>query len=378
MNSTMFSRACTATNVIVALFLFVVTAPSQISRVGATLDGIATDATGARIPSVEVRLRETETHQTRSAVADPEGFFRFNELPVGIYEVLVDHPGFASYRHTGVVLQLGITVHLDTLLQPASATAQVTVTAQPPGIDVTQTSVTSTMDKERIEELPVQSRNYLNFVLLAPGVSSSSQQHGGRSLSPLADSGFTFGGLRGRSNNVSIDGLDNNDEYLGSSRTELSLETIQEFQVVNSGLSAESGGASGGSISVVTRTGANAIHGDAFVFVQNGGLDARNPFESEPSKPNLQRYRTGMALGGPVIKDRTFYYAAFEQEHNRAQEDSFINPGVANAINRLLATGAFPRLSTRAVTSDFFPAAHAETEASVKVTHQLNQRNSLM
>ena len=111
--------------------------------------------------------------------------------------------------------------------------------------------------------------------------------------------------------------------------------------------------------------------------MQNGGLDARNPFESEASKPDLRRYRTGAALGGPVIRDRTFYYAAFEQEQNRAQEDSFINPGVANAINRFLATGAFPRLSARSVTSDFFPAARAETEASVKVTHQLNQRNTL-
>jgi len=153
MNSTMFLRACAATKVIVALFLFVAAATSQTSRVGATLEGIATDATGARIPGVEVRLRETETHQTRSVFADPEGFFRFSELPVGIYEVLVEHPGFASYRHTGVALQLGVTVHLDTLLQPARATAQVAVTAQPPGIDVTQTSVTSTMDKERIEEL---------------------------------------------------------------------------------------------------------------------------------------------------------------------------------------------------------------------------------
>lgn len=110
------------------------------------------------------------------------------------------------------------------------------VTAQPPAIDPAQTSVSSTVDKERIEELPVQSRNYLNFVLLAPGVSSSAQQPGRRSLAPMPDSGFTFGGLRGRSNNVTIDGLDNNDEFVGSSRTELSLETVQQFQVKFFGL----------------------------------------------------------------------------------------------------------------------------------------------
>jgi hypothetical protein len=136
-----------------------------------------------------------------------EGAFRITDLPVGTYEVLVSQPGFAPYRHTGIAIQLGSTAHLEILPQSAGVTTQVTVTAQPPAIDPAQTSVSSAVDKERIEELPVQSRNYLNFVLLAPGVSSSAQQPGRRSLAPLPDSGFTFGGLRGRSNNVTIDGL---------------------------------------------------------------------------------------------------------------------------------------------------------------------------
>jgi len=147
---------------------------------------------------------------------------------------------------------------------------------------------------------------------------------------------------------VTIDGLDNNDEYVGSSRTELSLETVQEFQVVTAGLSAETGGASGGSINVVTRIGANQIHGDAFLFLQNGALNARNPFETEHATPNLHRYRAGLSKGGPIVKDRTFYYAAFEQEHNRSLEDSFISPAVAASINRTFASGAFPRVATAA------------------------------
>ena len=224
----------------------------------------------------------------------------------------------------------------------------------------------------------MESRNYLNFALLAPGVAGSAQQPGKGSLGPLPDSGFTFGGLRGRSNNVTIDGLDNNDEYVGSSRTELSLETVQEFQVVNAGLSAETGGASGGSINVVTRTGANDVHGDAFVFVQNGSLDARNPFEADRAKPSLHRYRVGLALGGPIVKDRTFYYAAFEQEHNRGLDDSFINPALAGAVNLILASGAFPRLATRSLAEGYFPTSRAETEASAKVNHQLTPRNTVM
>src|SRR5260370_41806700 len=150
---------------------------------------------------------------------------------------------------------------------------------------------------------------------MVPGVSSSAQQPGKQSLASSPDSGFNFGGIRGRSNNVTIDGLDNNDEYVGSSRTELSLEIVQEFQVVNAGLSAETGGASGGSINVVTRSAANQIHGDAFVFLQNGALNARNPFETERAAPDLQRYRIGTSQGGPIVKDRTFYYAEIGRAH---------------------------------------------------------------
>ena len=360
--------------------LFVVWAASaQTSSVSAALEGYVTDPTGGRIPGASVIARDIATHQSRELSTNAEGLFRFAELPAGTYEVTVTESGFAAYHHAGVALPLGSTIRLDVALQSASVNTQITVTAQPPAIDPAQTSVTSAVDTERIEELPVESRNYLNFVLLAPGVTSSGQQSGrASSLAALPDSGFSFGGLRGRSNNVAIDGLDNNDEYIGSSRTELSLETIQEFQVVNAGLSAETGGASGGSINVITRVGANALHGDAFMFAGNGVLDARDPFQTESAAPSLHRYRAGAALGGPVVHNRTFYYAAFEQEHSRSLEDSFISPALAGAINRILASGAYPFLSVGRINDDFFPASRAETEASAKINHQLTPRNSAM
>jgi hypothetical protein len=352
------------------LFLLNSAAMGQSSLVGGAIGGSVSDSSGGRIPGVSVALRETSTHRTREVSTDGDGLFRISELPIGTYEVVVNQPGFTPYRHAGVTVQLGATARLDIVLQSGALTTQVTVTAQPPAIDAAQTSVTSTVDTERIEELPVESRNYLNFALLAPGVASSAQQPGKRSLAPLPDSGFTFGGLRGRSNNITIDGLDNNDEYVGGSRTELSLETVQEFQVVNAGLSAETGGASGGSINVITRIGANALHGDAFLFAENGALNARNPFEAEASRPMLHKYRSGVALGGPIVKDRTFYYAAFEQEHNRSLEDAFVSPATIAAVNRALGI--------RRVSDDHFPASRAETEASAKLNHQLTTRNSVM
>ena len=352
-------------------------ARAQISRVGSILDGSVTDSSGAVVPGVTITLREISTDQSRVLTSDDQGAFRA-ELPVGTYEVRLEQPGFAPYRHTGVILTLGEAVHLDIVLSPASVSQQLTVSAQPSVIDATQTAVVSSVDQERIEELPVRSRNYLDFVLLAPGVSAAPTSASAGGSTPLAGSGFAFGGLRPQSNNVSIDGLDNNDEFTGSSRTELSPEIVQEFQVVNNGLSAESGGASGGSINVITRSGSNVIHGDAFVFFQDSSLDGRDPFETEAGKPALRRYREGVALGGPIVKGRTFYYAAVEQEHNRGQIGSDIDPGVASAINSALAKGAFPLLATRAITTGFSPISREETEAAGKLNHQLTKNNALM
>jgi len=350
---------------------------AQTSTVGATLEGVVRDASGAVVAGAEVRLSNTATNQRRTVTADQEGFFRLREVPVGTYDLRVEQPGFAPYLHSGLSLSIGQTVQLEISLVPVSVSARVTVTAQPPPLDVSQTAATSTVDRESIEELPVMTRNSLDFVLLAPGVLTAPRATlAGQTL--LATSGFTFGGLRARSNNISIDGLDNNDEYSGASRTELSPEIVHEFQVINNGVSAEYGGASGGSINVVTRSGANQRHGDAFIFAQNAALNSREPLESQTAKPALARYRVGLATGGPLIKDRTFYYAAAEQEYQHGQGDSDIDPLLAQTINRQLSGGALPRLGVRHVTAGFFPAARAETEASAKMDHQISGRHSLM
>ena len=276
---------------------------------------------------------------------------------------MVEHGGFAPYRHTGVELALGESVRLGIVLAPASSATQITVTAQPASVDVPQTSVVSSVDGERIEELPVIAGTIWISCFWRRGVTAPPATPG-EGTTPLGGSGFTFGGLRARSNNISIDGLDNNDEYAGSSRIELSPEIVQEFQVVNNGLSAESGGASGGSINVITRSGGNTIHGDAFVFLQNSAINARDPFGSEPGKPEFRRIARGFALGGPLRRIAPFTMLAIEQESNRGQNDSDIDPAAAAAICVGLAGGVFPRLATRQITAGSFPIARAETEAA--------------
>jgi hypothetical protein len=365
---------------LLTLFLagvFCATVAAQTATVSGSLAGTVTDSTGAVIAGAQVRLLNIATNHVRTVSTDAQGLYRATDLAIGTYEVRVEHAGFATYAHRGITLSIGQTIRLDVTLAAQGVAAEVTVNEQPPAIDPTQTASTSIVDTEKIEELPVRSRNYLSFVLLAPGVAASTEQSTAYPNAQQQDSGFTFGGLRARSNNLSIDGVDNNDEFTGSSRVELSLEIVREFQVVNNGLSAEFGGASGGSINVVTKSGTNQFHGDAFLFGQDGIFNAREPLTSDSRRESLRRYRSGLALGGPLVKDRTFFYSAFEQEHTRDENSSDINPQVTSALNAALAAGAFRHLGVRAITPGFFPVARAETEASGKLHHQTD-RTTLM
>ena len=173
-----------------------------------------------------------------------------------------------------------------------------------------------------------------------------------------------------------IDGVSNNDEYTGGTRTELSLETVREFQVVNHGLAAESGSAAGGSINVVTKPGQNIYHGDAFLFVENGALDARPALENAPGKPDLNRYRIGLSIGGPIVRDRSFFYAGLEQEHSRGQAASGVSPDLASTINDYLL--ANPSVPLPQVMHGYFPTSRAETELSGRFDQNINQNNALM
>lgn len=348
---------------------------AQSSRVSGELTGTVVDSTGATIPQATITATNTDTRLQRTATSDDSGNFDISNLPDGTYDLRIQRDGFADATYTAVNISVGSIAHLDIRLQPASAKQQVTVLADGSILEPQQTSFATVIDKERIEESPVQSRNYLNFILLAPGVAPANGNLSHNSPA-LAGSGFSFGGLRPRSNALYIDGTDNNDEFTGANRTEISLEDINEFQVVNHGFAAEAGGAAGGMTDVVTRAGANIIHGDAFIFVQNGATDAQPPLDYLPRKPDLNRERVGLSVGGPIRKDRSFYYGAFEQEHARGEEASGLSPQTVGAINAALGTTG--PTGNFVLTSGFFPTEREETEFSQRFDDQLNAGNSLM
>ncbi|HKV78668.1 MAG TPA: TonB-dependent receptor [Candidatus Sulfotelmatobacter sp.] len=349
----------------------------QASRVAGAVQGTVIDQTGSAIAGALITLRNPATNRTRKASTDLDGLFRMGELSVGQYELHVEAPGFSLYTNNGIAVTIGRVAQLTVRLVPAVVQEQVTVSEQASSIDASQTTEATTIDPERIEESPVVSRNSLDFVLLAPQLTRSNQgSAAGRSA--LADSGFSFAGLRSRSNSLYIDGVENNDEFTGSARTELSPETVQEFQVINNGLSAESGGGASGPINVITKGGVNTLHGDAFVFVQNGALNARDPLTNETEPPYLNRFRAGLSAGGPIIRDRTFYYVAGEQEGAHGDDSSLISPSVTTAINGLLGSGRFPAIATRTINPDLFRTARGETEISGRLDHHLNNNESLL
>ena len=339
------------------------------------------DPAGKVIPNVSIALRDPATNQTRKTVSEPDGSYRITALIVSTYEVRAESAGFAVYINPQITLLLGQTTTLDITLQPEGVNAAVEVTDKPLVIDTSQTASTTAVTQESIEELPVKSRNYLQFTLLAPGVAPSNTQSanggGSTSSSPLSDSGFTFGGLRPRSNSISIDGLSNIDETTGASLVVLSPELVREFQIINNGISAEFGGASGGTINVITKTGSNTFHGTAFTFFQNEHLDARSPTSTSSTRPLFRRYQPGISLGGPLIRDKLFFYIAAEQENFIADDRSEINAAVRSRINTSLASGFAPRLSVRSLSGDPFRIGADETEAAGKLTYLLNSFNSL-
>lgn len=351
---------------------------AQTSRVAGAIQGSVEDQTGGAVVGARVTVRNQGTNQTRTTSTNADGFFRAGELPVGQYELHVESPGFSPYVNSAIVVSIGRVVQVVVRLAPATVQQQITVSEQPPPIDPSQTTEATTIDHERIEESPLVSRNYLDFVLLAPQLTRSNLQGAAGGKSALADSGFTFAGLRSRSNSLYIDGVENNDEFTGSARTELSPETVQEFQVVNNGLSAESGGGASGPINVITKSGVNTLHGDAFVFVQDGVLNARDPLTNETEAPELSRFRAGLSAGGPIVRGRTFYYFASEQEGAHGDDSSLISPSVASAVNNLLSSGASRRIATRAVNAGLFRIARAETETSGRLDHHIGNKHSLL
>jgi hypothetical protein len=335
--------------------------------------GIVTDPDGNPVAAAAVTLTGVDG-PSHSAVTAADGTFLLQELASGTYAVKATAPGFAAFDSPAVAVAVGRTTHLTLRLTLAGVQQTVNVSAAESAFDTSQSSSVVNIDRDRVEELPIPSRNYLTFVLLSPQVAAANpaQQQGGSQ----SGGSFSFGGLRPGSNAVYLDGVNDNDEYAGGSRTQLSPEAISDFQIVNHGFAAESGGGAGGAIDVQTRTGMNRIHGDAFLFVQNGALNGTPPLELAPRKPDESRLRAGVALGGPIQRDRTYYYVAAEQEMARGEDANDLAPATLSAINTALQQSR--QLPNLTLQSGFIPTTDQELELSSRIDRALTARQALM
>lgn len=310
-----------------------------------------------------------------SVSTSEDGSFLLKELPSGAYSLKIASPGFASFEQSSVTVAVGRTTHLSIQLRVASAQQTVTVTDVQSAFDTSRTSSVVNIDRDRVEELPIPSRNYLSFVLLSPQVSAANPALLQQGLAQSTGS-FSFGGLRPGSNAVYLDEVNDDDEFSGGSRTQLSPEAISDFQIVNHGFAASSGGGAGGSIDVQTRSGVNRIHGDAFTFVQNVALNATPPLGLYPSKPTGSLVRVGVALGGPIQRNRTFYYVAGEQELANGEDTNDLKPAILSTINSALKQ--YGPLSSLTLQSGFFPTENQETEISGRLDQTLTTHEAIM
>ena len=284
----------------VVLLAFVVSgwtsAAAQTRATTADLVGVVYDQSRALLPGVSVTATSTATNQSRSMVTDGTGRFTIPALPPGVYRVVAELGGFTPQTRESVVLQLGTEVELEFTLYLASIQQQVDVVASPPLVDRTQTAIATVVTQQQITYLPINGRDFISFSVITPGVTRDNTPQQGAS----ATSGLTFAGQRARSNNISVDGLDNNDITVGSVRAVFSQEAVREFQVVTNSYSAEFGKASGGVVNIITKSGTNTPSGNAFCLLPGLGAEFEGRFRAVHAGGRPDHTRQGAIRTGAV------------------------------------------------------------------------------
>ncbi|HYH87048.1 MAG TPA: TonB-dependent receptor [Pyrinomonadaceae bacterium] len=329
----------------VALCLFVLTigagaARGQADATSANLSGFVRDPTGAVVQNASVTARNPVTSVNRTTTSNDEGFYQITNLPPGAYEISVEASGFKKAVIPTVTVTVGQRADLDIALEVGAITDVVTVTgASTELIETSKTNVSNTIDETRIDNLPINQRDYINFTL----TTSTVTRDNGRPIGPAPTSGLNFGGQRGRSNLVQVDGADNTDNSVNASRSTVSQEAVQEFQVVTNSFAPEFGRSAGGVVNVVTKGGTNEVRGNVFGFIRHKSIQARNTFapiiDGDPNKkPPFTRAQYGATIGFPFAKDTTFGFFAFEQR--KRQESGFFTSDVIQGLTGSVTIGA--------------------------------------
>jgi hypothetical protein len=341
-------KIISCTVVLMVSLLLVVSGNAQV--VTSNLQGVVTDASGAIVPGATVTAANVETGESRETITNEEGLYRFNLLPRGQYEVRASKIGFAVETLKDLNLRVGGTLTANLVLHLAGQVMTVSVSSEASRVDLATSQIQEPVQQVQIATLPINDRNFQQLANLVPGVASAPSYDPTKRLY----GGVVSGGSTARSSGISVDGGNFNDNVVGGPVGLVPEDAIQEFQVITSQFSAEYGHSSGPFINVVTKSGTNQYHGTAFGLFRHKNLQARGFFE--PTKPNFSRQQFGGSFGGPIVKDKTFGFFAFER--NRQEKTQTVN-----------TAGNFPQFEGS------FPAPFRDLLMVSRLDHHFNRDN---
>jgi hypothetical protein len=328
---------------ILALLFITAFVPVAAAQTAATVSGTVHDPSGAVVPGVTVTARSGDTGLTRTTVTGPEGRFVIAQLPPGTYEMRAELEGFKPHVRPQVQLAVAQSLALNITLQVGDLAIIDVVTGGIPAVNTTSSELSYLVTSEQIEQIPLNGRNYTDLALLQPGVNAFPHRDGGSVVAHGL--GMSINGQDPRSNVYLLDGTLTNDFTNGpagsAAGTALGLDTIREFRVQSNAYSAEFGRNSGGQINVLTKSGTNRLSGSAFEFHRNDAMDAKNYFDTQ-GKPDFWRNQFGGTIGGPIARDRAFFFLGYEALIERlGRTVSTVVPD-DNARQGILPTGTVP------------------------------------
>lgn len=327
----------------------VLAALSQVTT--ATIAGLVTDRSGAAVPNAQITATNVDTNFSRSASSDETGQYAIRFLPTGAYRVEVASSGFKSFTQTGITLDINRTARVDAVLEIGAISESVSVSADAPLVNTTTTSIGRTVDNTEIVNLPLVNRDVYALLNLTPGVESSESGNAfGFSEQRTMINGSSYGGSG--SVNYFLDGGNNTTGLRGTGNAAPNPDAVQEFRVITNSYGAEFGRFAGGVIDVITKSGTNAFHGSLFEFLRNGKLNANT--WGALTRPPLRRNQFGGTFGGPVRRDRTFFFGSYSGLRQR--QEQFRNAAIVpTAAERVGDFSASVRKPTDPVTRQPFP-----------------------
>jgi len=374
-----------------ALFLLVLVPALAAAQDGATgaIRGIVLDPAGGRIAQASIVLLNSATSSRHSATSDGEGRFSIELLPPGDYTARVVAQGMSPQVTPTLRVDLGVALELEFRLTIAGAQEKVTVSGAPQLVETKSTAVSTLLDERALADLPLNGRRFSDLMLLSPGVTQDP-----RSLTSSTNGDLSFGGLRGFQNSFLVDGGDFNNAFFAQARGlyrapyQFSNEVVQEFRVSSNSYGAELGRAGGAVVNVVTKSGSNHWHGTGLYYIRDSGFGAANAFMT--FKPHSRQQQGGATIGGPIKKNKIFFFAGFDQHYFHVPDvvefldgsmqvvpqagTGPLTPGDYEASDQALVSAAAARLTSLAGS---YPAAQIGNAAYAKLDINLTPRNQV-